>query len=74
VSIRETLRRRKMASQQENEQQMLYTSSVPNEPTETEISQVRREGGRLFQDQWIRLVREHCPDNPRTEKLLPWED
>ena len=63
-----------MASQRENEQHMLDTSSVPNEPTETDLSQVRREGGRFFQDQWIRLVKEHCPDHLRAEKLLPWED
>ncbi len=40
----------------------------------THLDFVRMEGGRFFQDQWIRIVIERCPDNSPFEKLLPWED
>jgi hypothetical protein len=51
-----------MASHDENEQHILFTVSVPNEPSETLLSSQRWEGGRFFREEWLRLMVEHSPD------------
>ena len=62
-----------MADQQENGQHG-DAAFARGESGERDFHFVRMEGGRFFQEQWIRLVKEHSPDNEPFEKLFSWED